>query len=48
MPIHVIEGSRTPNRTKIEPLWSIIVRILSIENKERILKAVRRSAKSLI
>jgi hypothetical protein len=38
MPIHVQETSRTPNRTTPR---CIIIKIISTENRERILKAIR-------
>jgi hypothetical protein len=43
MPIQVQEASRTPNghdKNRMSP-WHIIVKTISTENKERILKAVR-------
>jgi hypothetical protein len=43
MPIQVQEASRTPNRLDENrtSLWHIIVKTISTENKERLLKAVR-------
>jgi hypothetical protein len=43
-PIQALETSRTPNRldqNRISPWHIIIIKRTSIENKERILKAVR-------
>jgi hypothetical protein len=47
MPIQVQETSRTPNRhdqNRTSP-WHIIIKINSTENKERILKTLRRKIK---
>jgi hypothetical protein len=43
IPIQVQEASRTPNRLdQIEPSpWHIIIKTISTENRERILKSVR-------
>jgi hypothetical protein len=43
LPIQVQEASRTPNRTdqNTTSLWHIIIKTTSIENRERIWKAVR-------
>jgi hypothetical protein len=43
MPIQVQKASRAPNRQqqiRTTP-WHVIVKIISTENKERILKAIR-------
>jgi hypothetical protein len=43
MPINVQELQRTPNRNRKErPPWHIIIKILTIYNTERILKAVKK------
>jgi hypothetical protein len=47
MPIQVQEATRTPKRhdqNRTSP-WHIIVKIISTENKERILKAAREKNK---
>jgi hypothetical protein len=44
MPIQVQEASKTPNRHdgNITSPWNIIVKIVSTENKERILKVIKK------
>jgi hypothetical protein len=49
MPIQVQEASRTPNRldqNRTSP-WHIIIKTISTENRERILKAVREKTSSM-
>jgi hypothetical protein len=49
MPIHVQEASRTPNRLdqkRTSPLH-IIMKITIIENRERIMKAVREKTNNI-